>query len=85
MTIKGSIDSKRLLNRSQCFDMLDCKKISAMLPISWKKSFNIGIVIPVEKRRCNERKGEILCDDCNNQINEKKFRSELKFYKKTYS
>ena len=32
--------------------MLEGKKISAMLPISWKKSFNNGVVIPVKMRRC---------------------------------
>ena len=37
MTFKGFYDSKRLLDRSQYFDMLDGKKVSAMLPRSWKK------------------------------------------------
>ena len=32
MTFKGFNDSKRLLDRSQNFDMLKCKKITAMLP-----------------------------------------------------
>ena len=50
MTFKGFNDSKRLLDRSQYFDMLDGKKISAMLPRSWKKSFNNGIVIPTKMR-----------------------------------
>ena len=31
MTFKGLNDSKRLLDRSQCFDMLEGKKISAIL------------------------------------------------------
>ena len=72
MTFKGLNDSKRLLDRSQYFDMLEGKKISAMLPRSWKKSFDNGIVIPIKMKRCNECKGEILCDDCKNQVNEKK-------------
>ena len=41
MTFIGFNDNKRLLDRSQCFDMLEGKKISALLPKSWKKSFNI--------------------------------------------
>ena len=41
-----------------------------MLPRSWKKSFNNGIVIPVKMRRCNECKNKILCTTCKNQVNE---------------
>ena len=52
--------------------MLEGKKISAILPRSWKESFNNGTVITVKMRRCNDCKGQILCNDCNNQINEKK-------------
>ena len=72
MTSKGFNDIKRLLDRSQYFDMLDGRKISAMLPKSRKKSFKNGIVLPTKMRRCNECKGEILCDGCNNQVNENK-------------
>ena len=39
MTFKGFNDSQRLLDRSQYFDLLEGKKISAMLPKSWDKSF----------------------------------------------
>ena len=39
MTFKGFNDSKRLLDRSQYFNMLKGKKITAILPRSWKKSF----------------------------------------------
>ena len=38
MTFKGFNGSKRFIDRSQNFDMLDGKKISAMLPRLWKKS-----------------------------------------------
>ena len=43
-----------------------------MLPRLWKKSFKIGVVIPVKTRRCNKCNGDILCNECNNQVNEKK-------------
>ena len=72
MTFKGFNDSKRLLDQSEYFDMLEGKKISAMLPRSWKKSFNNGVVTAVKVRRCNNCDGEILCDDCNNQVKENK-------------
>ena len=78
MTFKGFNDSKRLLDRSQKFDMLKGKKISALLPRPWKKSFNNGVVIPVKMRRCNNCNGEILCNECNNQIIEnKEFEADL--------
>ena len=83
MTFKGFNDSKRLLDRSQYFDMLDGKKISAMLPRSWKKSFNNGIVIPTKMRHCNACKDGILCVTCNNQINEnKEFEANLNLIKR---
>ena len=43
-----------------------------MLPRSWKKSFDSGIIIPAKMRFCNERNGKKTCDKCNNQINENK-------------
>ena len=36
MTFKGFNDSKQLLDRSQNFDMLEGKKLTAVLPRSWK-------------------------------------------------
>ena len=53
-TFKGFNDSKRLLDRSQNFKMIESKKVSAMLPRSWKKSFDSGIIIPTNLRFCNE-------------------------------
>ena len=83
MTFKGFNDSKRLLDRSQYFDMSDGKKISAMLPRSRKKSFNNGIVIPTKMRHCNACKDGILCAACNNQINEnKEFEANLNLLKR---
>ena len=72
MTFKGFNDSKRLLDRFQYFNMLEVKKISAMLPRTWKKFFNNAVLIPTKMRRCNECKHSILCTTCTNQINENK-------------
>ena len=72
MTFKGLIDSKILLDRSQFFNILEGKKITAMLPRSWKKSFNNGIIIPTKKRRCDICNDKLLCEKCNNQVNENK-------------
>ena len=72
MTFKGLNDSKRLLDRSQYFGMLNGKKITAMLPRSWKKSFNNGVIIPTKMRQCNSCKDGILCITCDIKINENK-------------
>ena len=71
-TFKGFNDSKRLLDRSQYFKMIEGKKISAMLPKSWKKSFDSGIIIPTKKRFCNECNDNKKCVKCNTHINENK-------------
>ena len=39
-TFKGFNDSKRLLDRSQYFKMIEGKEGSALLPKIWKKSFD---------------------------------------------
>ena len=56
-TFKGFNDSKQLLDQSEYFKMIEGKKVSALLPKSWKKSFDSGIIIPTKMRFCNE------CDD----------------------
>ena len=71
-TFKGFNDSKRLLDRSQYFNMKEGEKISAMLPRSWKKSFDNGIMIPSKMRFCNECNDKKTCNKCNNLINENK-------------
>ena len=39
---------------------MEGKKTPAMLPKSWKKPFNIGIVIPTKIRFCNECSKKII-------------------------
>ena len=46
------------------------EKISAMLPRSWKKSFDNGIVKPKKMRFCKKCNDIKMCDRCNIQINE---------------
>ena len=72
MTFKSLNDSKRVLDRFQYFDMLEGKKISSMLPRSWKISFINGIRLPTKMSLCNECKNGKLCTTCTNQVNENK-------------
>ena len=43
-----------------------------MLPRSWKKSFDSGIIIPTKMRFFNECAGKKMCNKCNYQISENK-------------
>ena len=52
--------------------MIKGKKVSALLPKSWKKSFGSGRVIPTKMRFCNDCNDKKMCNKCNNQINENK-------------
>ena len=83
-SFKGFNDSKRLLDRSQYFKMIEGKTISAMLPRSWKKSFDSGIIIPTKMGFCNECDDKKMCNKCSNQVNENKefeaILNELKRY-----
>ena len=82
-TFKGFNDSKRLLDRSQYFKMKEGEKISAMLPKSWKKSFDNGVIIPKKMRFCNKCNDIKMCDKCNSQINEnKEFEANLNLLKR---
>ena len=63
--------------------MLEGEKISAMLPRSWKKSFNNGIILPVKMRHCDDCKDGILRKTCNNEVNKyKHFGGKLNLLKR---
>ena len=47
-------------------------KIVAKVPLSWKNSFSQGVVIPHKMRNCTDCKEDILCDDCDKLVNQKK-------------
>ena len=60
--------------------MIEGKKTSAVLPESWRKSFNSGVIIPAKKRFCNECTDKLTYNNCNNQTNEnKEFAANLNF------
>ena len=69
-TFKGFTDSKRLLDRLQYFEMLKGNTIQAKLPLSWKKSFESGIIIPKKLRYCTNCRENIICDNCDKKINQ---------------
>ena len=58
--------------------MADRDKLVAKIPLSWKKSFSLGVVKPHKMRNCHYCKNEILCDICDKLVNQgKKFSANL--------
>ena len=52
--------------------MFEGDKLFAKVPLSWKKSFGMGVVIPHKMRNCNNCDKDIVCDNCDNLVNLKK-------------
>ena len=60
------------LDRRECFKMADGDNLIAEIPLSCKKSFSQGVVIPHKMRKCSGCKKDILCESCDNLVNQKK-------------
>ena len=71
-TFKGFSNVSDNLNRKEYFKMADGDKLVAKVPLSWKKSFSQGVVIPHKMRNCHYCKKDILCDICDELVNQRK-------------
>ena len=52
--------------------MFEGDKLVAKVPLSWKKSFSMGVVIPHKIRNCNKCDKDSLCDGCDKLVNRNK-------------
>ena len=52
--------------------MYNGDKLIAKVPLSWKKSFSQGVIIPHKMRNCSDCKKDILFEICDNLVNQKK-------------
>ena len=52
--------------------MKDGGNLLAKVPLSWKKSFSQGVVIPHKMKSCIVCRKDILCDNCDELVNQKK-------------
>ena len=52
--------------------MFNGDKLSAKVPLNWKKSFKMGVLIPHKMRNCNKCTKGILRDNCDKLVNQKK-------------
>ena len=69
---KGFTNVPDNLNRKEYFKLYNGDKLIAKVPLSWKKSFSQGVIIPYKMRKCSDCKKDILCDECDNLVNQKK-------------
>ena len=77
-TFKGFTNLSDNLDRKAYFNMADRGKLIARVPLSWKKSFSQGVVIPHKMKKCVDCKEDILCDQCNKLVNQgKEFSANL--------
>ena len=70
-TLRSLTNMSDNLDRKEIFYIPDGGKLLAKVPLSWKNSFSQGVVIPHKMRNCTDCK-KILCEDCDNLLNEKK-------------
>ena len=60
------------MDRKEYFKLADGDNLIRKVPLSWKKSFSQGVIIPHKMRNCTECKKDILCDRCDILVNQKK-------------
>ena len=71
-TFKGITNVSNNLDRKEYFKMFEGDKLIAKMPLSWKKSFSLGVVFPHKMRNCTDCKNDSLCDRCDKLVNQKK-------------
>ena len=69
---EGFTNVSNNLDGKEYFKMFDGDKLEAKVPLSWKKSFNMGVVIPHKMKNCNKCTKDILCDGCDKLVNQNK-------------
>ena len=47
-------------------------KLIAKVPLSWKNSFSMGVVIPQKMKNCGECIKKVLCENCVKLVKQKK-------------
>ena len=69
---KGCTNVSDNSHRKEYFKMADGDNLIAKVPISWKKSFSQGVVIPHKMRNGSDYKKDSLCERCDKLVNQKK-------------
>ena len=71
-TFKGFTNVSDNLDRKEYFKMFEGDKVIAKIPLSWKKSFSQGVVIPLKMRNCNKCTKDTLCENCDKLVTQRK-------------
>ena len=71
-TFKGFTNVSDNLDRKENFNISNGDKLIAKEPLSWKKSISMRVVIPHKMRNCTDCKEDILCDECDELVNQRK-------------
>ena len=71
-TLKGFTNVSDNLDRKEYFKVFNGDKLIAKVPLSWKKSFTMGVVISHKIRNCNKCVKDILYDRYDKLVNQNK-------------
>ena len=52
--------------------MFEGDKLIAKVPLKWKISFSHGVKIPHKMKNCTNCEKDILCDECDKLVDQKK-------------
>ena len=70
--LKDFTDVSNNLDRKEYFKMFNGDDLIAKIPLSWKKSFSQGALIPHKMKNCSDCKKDILCDECDKLVYQRK-------------
>ena len=71
-TFKGCTNVNDDLDRKEYFNMAEGGDLIAKAPLSWKKSISMGVVFPHKMKNCGDCKRNVLCDNWDNIVNQRK-------------
>ena len=71
-TFKRFTNVSHNLDRKEYCSMADGGKLIAKVPLSWKKSFSQVVVFPHKMKNSTDCKKDILCENCDKLVNQKK-------------
>ena len=60
------------IDRKVYFKMFNGDKLIAKVPLSWKKSISMGVVIQHKMRNCKKCTEDVSCDECGKLVNQNK-------------
>ena len=71
-TFRGFTNMSDNLDRRECFKKYDGDNLIAKVPLSWKKGFSYCIIKPDKVRDCNNCTKNLICENCDRLVNQRK-------------